>query len=265
MNARVLIPVRAKTVVQRISPVTPTAADPTSAPAAANRCLPAASITAPASAKPCHSQLAAKRSAHAPVASRTNTSHLHNAPFHYVVDKSRTVCSDDGAVGKYLPNLTRSSRREPFSFSNNPSPSYHRTLIRSPLRPRNTNTCPENGFCSSLLSTSALSPVNPRRKSVTPAAIQTRVFVGGPIIPVGTPTTRAPTPHRRCLRSAPAPAAVRCGSCPAVLSVSRRIHAPPEVPANSRSPEPAATSWPACTPQVSRPGTADASQIPGSR
>src|SRR5208282_6547768 len=73
MKARVFIPVRAKKVVQRISLVTPTAAAPTSAPAAASRCLPAASITAPASAKPCHSQLAAKRIAHAPVASRTNT------------------------------------------------------------------------------------------------------------------------------------------------------------------------------------------------
>ena len=60
MNARVLIPVCAKKVVQRISPVTPTAAAPTSAPAAANRCLPAASITAPASTKPCRFQLAAK-------------------------------------------------------------------------------------------------------------------------------------------------------------------------------------------------------------
>ncbi len=120
---------------------------------------------------------------------------------------------------------TKRPRSNRFANKHNPSPSYHRTLIRSPLRPRNTNTCPENGFCSSLLSTSALSPVNPRRKSVTPAAIQTRVFVGGPIIPVGTPTTRAPTPDRRCLRSAPAPAAVRCESCPAVVSGSRRTHA----------------------------------------
>jgi hypothetical protein len=42
-----------------------------------------------------------------------------------------------------------------------PSPSYQRTLIRSPRRP---HTCPENGFCSSLVSTGALSPPrsNPR-------------------------------------------------------------------------------------------------------
>jgi len=61
----------------------------------------------------------------------------------------------------------------------------------------------------------ALSPVNPRRKSVTTAAIQTRVFVGGPTIPVGTPPTRAPTPDRLCIRSASALGAVRCESCPA--------------------------------------------------
>jgi len=48
------------------------------------------------------------------------------------------------------------------------------------------------------------------------------------------------------------------------LSV-RRIHAPAKAQANSRSREPAATSSPACTPQVSLPGTADASQRPGSR
>jgi hypothetical protein len=35
-----------------------------------------------------------------------------------------------------------------------------------------TNTCPENGLCSSLVCTNALSPVKPRRRSVTPAAIQ---------------------------------------------------------------------------------------------
>ena len=85
------------------------------------------------------------------------------------------------------------------------------------LSVRETQTrAPKNGFCSSLLSTSALSPVNPRRKSVTPAAKNPnlRVFVGGPIIPVGTPATRAPTLDRRCLRSAPAPAAGRCGIVP---------------------------------------------------
>ena len=40
------------------------------------RCLPAASITAPASTKPCRSPLAAKRSARAPTVSRTDTNRL---------------------------------------------------------------------------------------------------------------------------------------------------------------------------------------------
>ena len=38
--------------------------------------------------------------------------------------------------------------------------------------------------------TIALSPVKPRRKSVTPAAIQMRVFAGNPIMLAGTPATR---------------------------------------------------------------------------
>ena len=117
MNSRVLIPVRAKKVVQRILRVTPTTAAPRCAPAAANQCLPAASITAPASAKPCRSPLAARRSAHAPAASRTNTRRLHNAPFYYVVDKSRTVWAEDGTVGEDLPSRTRSSRRLASSLS----------------------------------------------------------------------------------------------------------------------------------------------------
>src|SRR5206468_8240205 len=73
MNSPLRIHVRAKKVVERISWVTPTTAVPTSAPAAANRCLPAASITALASEKPCRSWLVAKQNAHAPVASRTST------------------------------------------------------------------------------------------------------------------------------------------------------------------------------------------------
>ena len=117
MNSQVLIPVRAKKVVQRISQVTPTAAAPRCAPAAANRCLPATSITGLASAKPCRSPLVATRSVRALTASRTNTRGLHNAPFLYVIDKSRTVCSDEGTVGEDLPSRTRSSRREAFSFS----------------------------------------------------------------------------------------------------------------------------------------------------
>jgi len=69
-------------------------------------------------------------------------------------------------------NLPRSSL---FANKHNPSPSHHNILIKSPRRPRNTNTCPENGFSSSAVCTIPLNPVNPRRRSVTPAAIQ--IFV----------------------------------------------------------------------------------------
>src|SRR6266404_1170846 len=177
MNSQVLIPVRAKKVVQRISQVTPTAAAPRCAPAAANRCLPATSITGLASAKPCRSPLVATRSVRALTASRTN----------------------------------------------NPSPSYQRTLIRSPRRPRNTNTCPENGFCSSLVSTNALSPVKPRRKSVTPAAIQMRVLAGSAIIAADTPTARAAKRDQHCLRCEPGRGAVPREWCPASTSPTLRM------------------------------------------
>src|SRR5260370_21880788 len=76
MNAHVFIPVRAKKVGQRISQVTPTTAAPTSVPAAASRCLPAASTTALASAKPCRLWLAATPSVRAPDRSRTGTTRL---------------------------------------------------------------------------------------------------------------------------------------------------------------------------------------------
>ena len=42
---------------------------------------------------------------------------LHNAPFYYVVDKSRTVWAEDGTVGEDLPSRTRSSRRLASSLS----------------------------------------------------------------------------------------------------------------------------------------------------
>src|ERR1700740_384668 len=59
-----------------------------------------------------------------------------------------------------------------------PSPSHQRSFTMSPLRPRNTNTCPENGCSCRTFCTCALSPSNPRRKSVTPAAIQILVSTG---------------------------------------------------------------------------------------
>src|SRR5262249_20880241 len=61
------------------------------------------------------------------------------------------------------------SRRLDNKHSPAPSLSHHNTFSRSPRRPRNTNTCPENGSCSNAVCTRLLSPVNPRRRSVTPA------------------------------------------------------------------------------------------------
>jgi len=56
-----------------------------------------------------------------------------------------------------------------------PSPSHHKSLTMSPLRPRKTKTCPEKGCCSRTVCTFALRPSKPRRISVTPAAIH--IFV----------------------------------------------------------------------------------------
>src|SRR6202035_4891907 len=94
-----------------------------------------------------------------------------------------------------------------------PSPSNQISFTRSPLRPRKMNTCPDSGLFSSLVCTSALSPSKPRRRSVTPAAIQICVLLGGPIIAPGTPTPPAPTLHLPLLRPALVPSAVGCESC----------------------------------------------------
>ena len=59
-----------------------------------------------------------------------------------------------------------------------PSPSHHSSLTRSPRRPRKTKTWPEYGSCSNTVCATALSPVKPRRRSVTPAAIQMCVPLG---------------------------------------------------------------------------------------
>src|SRR5438132_51469 len=94
---------------------------------------------------------------------------------------------------------TKRPRSKRFENRQSPSPSNHKTLIRSPRRPRNTNTCPEKGVCSNLVCTKALNPVKPRRRSVTPAAIQICVLAGGAIMAADTPTKHAISPHRRYL------------------------------------------------------------------
>ena len=132
---------------------------------------------------------------------------------------------------------TKRPRSSHFANRHNPSPSNQRTLIRSPRRPRNTNACPQNGFCSNFVCTNALSPVKPRRKSVTPAAIQIRVFAGQPIIRAGTPATHAPRRGRRDPRSEPAPHETRHQSCRAGVPQPRGKKARSRpLPAYSRSP-----------------------------
>jgi hypothetical protein len=80
-----------------------------------------------------------------------------------------------------------------------PSPSNHRTLIKSPRLPRKMYTWPENGFSCSAVCTISLSPVNPRRMSVTPATIQMRVPAGSPIIAPDSPVRHATLPRPQTL------------------------------------------------------------------
>ena len=70
---------------------------------------------------------------------------------------------------------TKRPRSNLFWKRQRPSPSNHKSLIKSPRFPLNTKTCPENGACSSTVSTMEESPWKPRRRSVNPAAIQMRV------------------------------------------------------------------------------------------
>src|SRR5688572_28761207 len=93
----------------------------------------------------------------------------------------------------------RSSR---LANKHNPSPSNQSSFIKSPRRPRKTNTCPENGLFSNTVCAIALSPVNPLRRSVTPAAIQISVLAGNPIIESDLPLPHARIPDPRFLQSA---------------------------------------------------------------
>jgi hypothetical protein len=57
-----------------------------------------------------------------------------------------------------------------------------RKLPKTPYLGSVTKTCPEYGSFSNTVCATALSPVNPRRRSVTPAAIQMWVPLGSEII-----------------------------------------------------------------------------------
>src|SRR5438445_12816911 len=97
MNSRCHDLLRAKKLCKRTSRVTPITVDPRCAPAAANQCPPAASITAPGSAKPCRWWLAATRNAHAPNAWQTDT----NRRRHVWFTRSR-VGKDNYGLSKIL-------------------------------------------------------------------------------------------------------------------------------------------------------------------
>src|SRR4029077_1914471 len=126
-----------------------------------------------------------------------------------------------------------------------PSPSNQISFTRSPRRPRKMNTWPESGLSPNLLCTSALSPVKPRRRSVTPAAIHIFVLLGGPIIAPDSPTPHAPVPHRHCLRFAHVYFAVGSESCPQTRIASRQLHltkganSPPSLWRATAAPHPA--------------------------
>src|ERR1017187_1951134 len=77
MNLCTTIRSAQKKLCKRTSRVTPTVADPTSAPAAASQYLPATSITALASARRFRSPPAATRNVPAPTASRIDKAHRH--------------------------------------------------------------------------------------------------------------------------------------------------------------------------------------------
>src|SRR5580692_10048834 len=90
----------------------------------------------------------------------------------------------------------------------------HQTRLVSPDRlfgRGRMNTWPDIGLFSNLVCTSALSPVKPRRRSVTPAAIQICVLAGGSIIVPDTPTPPATSLCLLYLQSVLFPSPVQSG------------------------------------------------------
>ncbi len=125
-------------------------------------------------------------------------------------------------------NRPRSNR---FAKRQSPSPSNHRTLIKSPRLPRKMYTCPENGFSCSAVCTIPLSPTKPRRISVTPATIQIRVPAGSPIISPNFPAPHATLPRPQTLQCVAFLSEIRFPWCPAIRlglhSLVRRVALPP--------------------------------------
>src|SRR5215472_3180520 len=123
------------------------------------------------------------------------------------------------------------------------------------------NTWPDIGLFSNLVCTKALSPWKPRRRSVTPAAIQICVWLGRVIIAVGTLTTHAIKSDRYCLPGVLARAAVGCESCLTRRTVStQQVHGTNRPAAqNSRQQLAPATVWPSAPGPVAPPDTAGTS------
>src|SRR4029077_771060 len=144
-----------------------------------------------------------------------------------------------------------------------PSPSNQISFTRSPLRPRKMNTWPDIGLFSNLVCTRALSPLNPRRRSVTPAAIQIWVLPGGAIIAADTPTTHATTLDWRRFPPALAHAQVGCESYPPSRRASHRVpHIKPAADWSSPQLLAPATVWPRSAVSVAPPDTAGTSSRP---
>ncbi len=87
-----------------------------------------------------------------------------------------------------LPPSAWGQMKRPFSrrllSRHSPWPSHHSSLMMSPRRPRKTNTWPPNGSCSKTSCATTARPSKPLRMSVWPAASQTRVPAGKPIMAV---------------------------------------------------------------------------------
>ena len=73
--------------------------------------------------------------------------------------------SDAPPFGRLRPDEAPRSRR--LANRHSPSPLHHSSLSRSPRRPRNKKTWPQNGLCASASCTIAARPFMPRRISVT--------------------------------------------------------------------------------------------------
>ncbi len=147
-----------------------------------------------------------------------------------------------------------------FANKHSPSPSNQISFTKSPRRPRKMKTWPDIGLFSNLVCTRALSPVKPRRRSVTPAAIQICVLPGGVIIAADTPTTHATTLDWRRFRPALAHAAVGCESCPSRRRASHQVQSMKlAAQCNSLQRLAPATVWPRSAVSVAPPDTAGTS------